>query len=132
MDRRTLSFAVLILALAATARAAPQDRLPRVHGDYLRARAELIRLGFRPMRRTYDIAPQDVCDDWTRQATCSRSALSEGNCAIDIVACRFYWTTPGGRVVSVDTYGAARAGWIGRIYWASASDFDGMVDSPPP
>lgn len=93
----------------------PPD-MPPVRGNYLKARAKLRELGFKPARRSGE--PAHVCVD----RKCDRYVeLREATCATDVPLCMTYWTARDGRVLSMELIGEINP----RIYfmaWASRKE----------
>jgi hypothetical protein len=134
---RVSLWALLIAASLAAIVPAPSnarslDRsLPRISGDYMRARARLLHLGYSPMKVVGENRGDFLCSDWKAAADCSRYSLPEGFCAVDISQCLMFWRAPNGRVVKIETAGDRRAGKVFLVEWASSDDLHDLTDSTP-
>jgi hypothetical protein len=90
--------------------------MPPVRGDYLRARARLKALGFKPAERGDD--PQWICLD----RKCRRHVeVREVQCAADVPLCTAFWTARDGRVLRVDLIGESNPR-IRFMEWATRKD----------
>jgi hypothetical protein len=88
----------------------PRD-VPQIKGSYLKARATLRALGFRPGRGHQ---PDDLAGAVCLDEHCKREGrLPEAQCSGSGQSyCNAYWISPGGRVLLVGTIGERP-----RVYW---------------
>ncbi len=97
----------------------PPADAPKLGGPYRQARYQLIRLGYRPMRRPWPSPP--VC----AVEPCRKSVrLSEVGCAEDAPICEARWRSPQGRVLVVMTKGEDFAGELYYVGWAPSRPSD--------